>query len=198
MSTICGTLFARHELLRTASRSVAGVAFASAALLALASAQRTPRRALQCALAIPPLLSLPAYFSIVVFLRSTRKKLRTEDCAIARPVSVIWRLILAIAVIIAFATIVTLLLCPCARLVSRFCSPPQFQLPCLNHAAAQLLPESPCPICLDDVRGKHTCKLKCEHLFHRPCIEQWVARNANCPNCRTPVDRPTRKMCGSL
>ena len=62
-----------------------------------------------------------------------------------------------------------------------------------------------CPICLEtlsetdpedpsrDVQEDLTeepnmaVKLKCGHVFHRMCLQEWLQKNMTCPICRTPV-----------
>jgi hypothetical protein len=46
--------------------------------------------------------------------------------------------------------------------------------------------EPTCSICLTDYEaGERLRVLPCRHVFHRECLDPWLARNANCPNCRT-------------
>jgi E3 ubiquitin-protein ligase RNF115/126 len=42
-----------------------------------------------------------------------------------------------------------------------------------------------CCVCLDpqEVSDKAT-KLPCGHLFHTPCVVQWLRKHGTCPNCR--------------
>ena len=62
-----------------------------------------------------------------------------------------------------------------------------------------------CPICLEPLaetdpedpsediteeltKEPHTAiKLKCGHVFHRACLQEWLQKNLTCPICRTPV-----------
>lgn len=44
-----------------------------------------------------------------------------------------------------------------------------------------------CTICLDELTPPSTLPIasaKCGHLFHKPCIADWVAHAGNCPQCR--------------
>lgn len=43
-----------------------------------------------------------------------------------------------------------------------------------------------CSICLSDYEVNDTCaETKCNHLFHRVCLEKWIEqRQFNCPSCR--------------
>ena len=46
------------------------------------------------------------------------------------------------------------------------------------------LNESNCGICRDDFKDGETVKvLKCQHLFHRECLGQWLISNKKCPIC---------------
>ena len=43
----------------------------------------------------------------------------------------------------------------------------------------------PCAICLqlfacDEI----IMRLPCNHIFHKPCLEAWLAKQGSCPNCR--------------
>ena len=42
----------------------------------------------------------------------------------------------------------------------------------------------PCPICLEVIEDSQTITLKCSHVFHRQCIDQWISVMPNCPYCR--------------
>ncbi|KAL9325039.1 hypothetical protein ACSQ67_005684 [Phaseolus vulgaris] len=52
-----------------------------------------------------------------------------------------------------------------------------------------------CAVCLSKIGdGEEIRVLRCEHFFHRNCLDQWVAlKNGSCPLCREPV-RPRRAM----
>lgn len=42
--------------------------------------------------------------------------------------------------------------------------------------------EEPCVVCREDIRVGQMCRrLPCLHLFHRECIDQWIAVKATCP-----------------
>ena len=47
-----------------------------------------------------------------------------------------------------------------------------------------------CPICLvPTTRTRSTQRLKCGHVFHRPCIQQWTDTGApTCPTCRALIN----------
>lgn len=42
-----------------------------------------------------------------------------------------------------------------------------------------------CSICLDDITDRTPIRtLKCGHVFHKGCIEQWFKKYITCPYCR--------------
>jgi hypothetical protein len=43
-----------------------------------------------------------------------------------------------------------------------------------------------CGICLDYMDDKITI-LKCNHIFHESCINEWLSSNDTCPYCRTVI-----------
>lgn len=45
-----------------------------------------------------------------------------------------------------------------------------------------------CPVCLSDLAvGESGRQLRCKHLFHKSCIDEWLVVNATCPTCRAPI-----------
>ena len=41
-----------------------------------------------------------------------------------------------------------------------------------------------CSICLEDIRtGDRVRALRCGHVFHIKCVDEWLAQRAECPNC---------------
>ncbi len=51
--------------------------------------------------------------------------------------------------------------------------------------------EEPCSICLDQLynkddieNNKSIISLKCNHMFHKECIDPWVINNKCCPLCK--------------
>lgn len=44
--------------------------------------------------------------------------------------------------------------------------------------------EDICNICLNNIINNNSFKTKCNHIFHKDCIEKWCSKNNNCPTCR--------------
>lgn len=46
-----------------------------------------------------------------------------------------------------------------------------------------------CSVCLNEFQDGETLRLlpKCNHAFHIPCIDTWLASHTNCPNCRAGI-----------
>lgn len=49
-----------------------------------------------------------------------------------------------------------------------------------------------CAICINKIESnEYIRKLKCNHLFHKKCVDNWLKKNienANCPMCRSKVN----------
>ena len=62
-------------------------------------------------------------------------------------------------------------------------------LPEITIAAEHLTDgETSCPICLSELAVSESGRmLRCKHLFHKSCIDEWLVVNATCPTCRAPV-----------
>lgn len=46
-----------------------------------------------------------------------------------------------------------------------------------------------CSICMDSINGRGSRRLKCGHIFHTTCLEQWKSQGKNtCPTCRQYFD----------
>lgn len=53
-----------------------------------------------------------------------------------------------------------------------------------------------CSICLDDLKHGEKCRqLGCFHFFHQSCIDLWLLRQAECPNCKTAILAPGHDHC---
>ena len=42
-----------------------------------------------------------------------------------------------------------------------------------------------CSICLNTKEDDHIYVIcKCDHIFHKECIDKWIVKERSCPNCR--------------
>eukprot|EP00558_Chaetoceros_sp_UNC1202_P014571 CAMPEP_0197236846 /NCGR_PEP_ID=MMETSP1429-20130617/3831_1 /TAXON_ID=49237 /ORGANISM="Chaetoceros sp., Strain UNC1202" /LENGTH=350 /DNA_ID=CAMNT_0042695725 /DNA_START=29 /DNA_END=1081 /DNA_ORIENTATION=- len=83
------------------------------------------------------------------------------------------------------------------------CPPASFQaidnLTCIEVSEDDLVDECnrECCICFfqHDI-GDHVVRLPCGHLFHRPCITEWLNKKCTCPICRyeLPTDHETYEI----
>ena len=45
-----------------------------------------------------------------------------------------------------------------------------------------------CSICLQYfIENEKVIQLSCKHMFHKPCIDEWININRTCPSCRTII-----------
>ena len=52
-----------------------------------------------------------------------------------------------------------------------------------------------CSICIDEVRpGDKIRRIDCGHGFHMACIDPWLLRHGECPNCKRNLRRPDREI----
>ncbi|GAB2226535.1 hypothetical protein Droror1_Dr00022345 [Drosera rotundifolia] len=52
--------------------------------------------------------------------------------------------------------------------------------------------EAECAVCLCAVeQGEEIRVLRCDHLFHKVCLDGWTGRRATCPLCRGSIARQT-------
>ncbi|CAN0298105.1 unnamed protein product [Pylaiella littoralis] len=59
------------------------------------------------------------------------------------------------------------------------------KLPTVKFGEMQNMQDESCPICLVDYEAEDELRnLPCDHAFHKPCADSWLAVNASCPNCR--------------
>nr|GMD15201.1 E3 ubiquitin-protein ligase RHA2B-like [Ipomoea batatas] len=56
--------------------------------------------------------------------------------------------------------------------------------------------EVECAVCLCKIEeGEEVRDLKCNHIFHRACLDRWLGTGrVTCPLCRTHVKPPTRRF----
>ena len=46
-----------------------------------------------------------------------------------------------------------------------------------------------CSICLEEFKyDEELKKLKCDHIFHKDCLEPWLTNNNKCPICRAIIN----------
>lgn len=50
------------------------------------------------------------------------------------------------------------------------------------HQTPLLPVNTECTICLSNIDEPY--KTKCNHYFHKECLDQWILIKSNCPNCR--------------
>ena len=51
------------------------------------------------------------------------------------------------------------------------------------------MPEDICSICLEEFKyDEELKKLKCDHIFHKDCLEPWLNNNNKCPICRAIIN----------
>jgi hypothetical protein len=65
------------------------------------------------------------------------------------------------------------------------------ELPLVQVTADDLIEETnkECLICLDEqFIGSFSCKLPCGHLFHKPCLTEWLGKQCTCPVCRYELE----------
>ena len=49
-------------------------------------------------------------------------------------------------------------------------------------------PDDICTICLEEFKfNEELKKLKCNHIFHKECLEPWLNNKRKCPICRSDV-----------
>ena len=48
-----------------------------------------------------------------------------------------------------------------------------------------------CSICHEDINfsDEEISVLRCGHLFHKRCLQQWLDTDSTCPECRSEVTR---------
>ena len=56
--------------------------------------------------------------------------------------------------------------------------------------------ETKCAICLEDFKGPDIIKAfyKCEHIFHKKCLLDWLKKNNKCPLCNHDLSDDIKKM----
>ena len=52
-----------------------------------------------------------------------------------------------------------------------------------------ILLKTSCLICMEDYKENEYKRIlpKCNHIYHKKCIDKWLKKNATCPVCRTKL-----------
>ncbi|OIV93120.1 hypothetical protein TanjilG_20782 [Lupinus angustifolius] len=60
---------------------------------------------------------------------------------------------------------------------------------CKYKQGEGLIEGTDCSVCLSEFQEDESLRLlpKCNHAFHLPCIDTWLASHTNCPLCRAPI-----------
>jgi hypothetical protein len=45
-----------------------------------------------------------------------------------------------------------------------------------------------CSICLNHFKKNGSFLSNCHHIFHKPCLKEWVKHNKSCPLCRKSIN----------
>ena len=56
--------------------------------------------------------------------------------------------------------------------------------------------ETECAICLEEFKGSDIIKAfyKCEHIFHKACLKDWLKKQIVCPLCKHDLEEDIKKM----
>jgi len=58
----------------------------------------------------------------------------------------------------------------------------------VGNVRRELKDDVQCSICIEDfVSGEILRRLRCLHHFHKSCVDEWLARRADCPVCRLSI-----------
>ncbi|KAK2983731.1 hypothetical protein RJ640_024084 [Escallonia rubra] len=60
--------------------------------------------------------------------------------------------------------------------------------------------QSECVVCLGELEGGNMVRLlpNCMHVFHVPCIDEWLMAHTSCPVCRSPIVAPANNSFPAL
>jgi len=63
-----------------------------------------------------------------------------------------------------------------------------------THDQERLDEEKACSVCLEDLLEDEVVRrLRCDHIFHIPCVDNWLRENKTCPVCKVEVVPPLLK-----
>ena len=56
--------------------------------------------------------------------------------------------------------------------------------------------ETECAICLEEFKGTDIIKAfhKCEHIFHKNCLREWLKQQKVCPLCKHDLEEDIKEM----
>ena len=56
--------------------------------------------------------------------------------------------------------------------------------------------ETECAICLEEFKGTDMIKAfyKCEHIFHKNCLRDWLKKQVVCPMCKHDLEEDIKTM----
>ena len=86
--------------------------------------------------------------------------------------------------------IIMMLVCYLFRHIHRCMNPPPLPDPILLPEKYSSIAEpDTCTICIEDFEeGEQVIKLTpCTHMFHQKCINPWLEKSNECPNCKTEI-----------
>jgi E3 ubiquitin-protein ligase ATL7/58/59 len=70
-----------------------------------------------------------------------------------------------------------------------------------SSTSATVLMDNQCVVCLGDYQKNETLQQLpvCSHIFHKACVDEWLANNSTCPLCRMSLlVFPTQKNSNNI
>lgn len=67
---------------------------------------------------------------------------------------------------------------------------------CYAHKVIDADSDITCAICLEQIEGqlgKTIQRTKCNHFFHKACLQTWLDKSSNCPCCRYLLHKSHKK-----
>lgn len=58
-----------------------------------------------------------------------------------------------------------------------------------NLVYNEIINNQDCSICVEPLNDNIAIKLKCNHIFHQKCLQEWLqkSKNKDCPLCRKKI-----------
>ncbi|CAL0304391.1 unnamed protein product [Lupinus luteus] len=73
------------------------------------------------------------------------------------------------------------------------------KIPVAVYGSGENVTVTECPICLGEFENGEKVRMlpKCNHGFHKTCIDMWLVTHSSCPNCRHSllVEKSSTKVC---